>query len=239
MKKPVRWKVAQFAEIRWWKKYLGPKDLSAYLSWKKNYWIELLEQILPHLKLEAGERVLDAGCGPAGINMVLTNHSVDAIDPLLDSYKEKLQMPKESAFPHVNFKNIALENVEEKDTYQAVFCLNVINHVANIKASLLNIIRAIKPGGSLVLTVDAHNWQLFRILFGLIPGDILHPHQYKLDEYKQLVENRGCVITYTKLVKREFIFSYYLLIAERKPKNKAGEISHALSNSTQEPVQEI
>ena len=212
----MRWKVAQFMEIRWWRKYLGNRDLASYLLWKKNYWHELLADILPHVKLESGDRVLDAGCGPAGINMVLTNQQVDAIDPLLNSYKERLQLPRESEHPHVHYRNIALESIEEKNVYQTVFCMNVINHVSDIKSSLLNIVEATKPAGNLVLTVDAHNWKILRMIFGLIPGDILHPHQFKLQEYKQLMEELGCEITYTKLIKREFIFSYYLLIAERK-----------------------
>ena len=94
--------------------------------------------------------------------------------------------------------------------------MNVINHVANIRESLRNIIEALKPGGKLILTVDAHNWMLFRTVFGIIPGDILHPHQFNLREYQELVENQGCAVKHTELIKKEFIFSYYLLIAERK-----------------------
>lgn len=213
MRKTMRWQIAQFAEIRWWQKYLRKKDLADYLEWKVQYWNTLLSQVIPLLALEPGQKVLDAGCGPAGINLALKDYVVDATDPLLNSYRSSLGMPEEA--PHVNFKEQSLEDLSESDSYQVVFCMNVINHVANIEKSIENLVNTIKPGGQLVLTVDAHNHQLFRTIFSLIPGDILHPQQLGLKAYQELVEKAGSKVEHSIRLKREFFFSYYLIVAHK------------------------
>ena len=210
----MRWQIAQIAEIRWWQKYLRKKDLPDYLDWKVRYWDTLLSKVIPLLAIEPGQKVLDAGCGPAGINLALKDYVVDATDPLLNSYRSRLGIPAEA--PHVNFREESLEDLSERNSYQVVFCMNVINHVANIEKSIENLVNTLKPGGQLVLTVDAHNYQLFRTIFSLIPGDILHPQQLGLTEYKTLVEKTGSAVEHSMRLKREFFFSYYLLIA-RKP----------------------
>ena len=85
----LRWKIAQSAEIRWWQRYLKRKPAADYLQWKSAYWKTFLHQI--GLKVKASENVLDAGCGPAGVFMVLKDQKVDAVDPLLDQYDKKLK----------------------------------------------------------------------------------------------------------------------------------------------------
>ena len=56
--------------------------------------------------------------------------------------------------------------------------------------------------GTLVLSIDAHNFSFFKHLFRLMPGDILHPHQYDLTEYKTFLEKQGFEILKTELLKQ-------------------------------------
>ena len=90
----LRWKIAQAAEIRWWQRYLKNKDTGDYATWKKAYWTKLLSEIGLSALLNpntAAQKILDAGCGPAGIFMVLTpQHQLTALDPLLNDYEKKL-----------------------------------------------------------------------------------------------------------------------------------------------------
>jgi 2-polyprenyl-6-hydroxyphenyl methylase/3-demethylubiquinone-9 3-methyltransferase len=73
-------------------------------------------------------------------------------------------------------------------------------------------IDAAKQGGDVVVSIDAHNHSFFKHLFRLIPGDILHPHQYDLQEYCDFMTKRGCSISKTLLVKKEFFFSHYVVV---------------------------
>lgn len=215
MQKTLKWQVAQQAEIRWWENYLREKEVPGYLQKKKAYWKKIWESVCDNLELKTGDSVLDAGCGPAGIFMILDDFDTDAEDPLLDDYDRKLSHFKKGWYPRVNFFPVPFEKFQSEKLYDAVFCMNAINHVADLNACFDKLIQFTKPGKNIVITIDAHNHSFFKNLFRIIPGDILHPHQYDLNEYKSRLTERKCTIEKTIRLKHEFFFDHYLLIAKR------------------------
>ena len=208
-----RWHIAQFFEIRWWQRYLKHRDKSAYLNWKRGYWRDFLQK--SGLQVPPGARVLDAGCGPAGIFMILEEQLVDALDPLLGHYEKSLPHFRRSDYPQVRFFEAPLESFFPDDHYDFVFCLNAINHVADLPCCLDRLAALTRPGGLLALSVDAHNHALLKHLFRLAPADILHPHQHDLSEYREMLGNRGFQVTDAILIKEEAIFNYHLLLARK------------------------
>lgn len=208
----MRWRVAQQLEVKWWQNYLRDKSPETYLPWKKAYWKKLLDELSPSLALEAGMRVMDAGCGPAGIFMALEAQEVKAIDPLLEAYR-MLPHFKPEDYPHVQFKTLSIEAIEEESRYDVIFCLNAINHVADIHLAYDQLVKALKPSGLLVVSIDAHNHSLLKRIFRLLPGDALHPHQYDLEEYTAFLEDRGLVMKQTLLKTPGRIFNYYVQVA--------------------------
>ena len=206
----LRWKIAQKAELRWWQRYLKGKPRADYLNWKKAYWKTLIQQT--GLSLQAEESVLDAGCGPAGIFTILKDQEVVALDPLLESYEEKLEHFKKTDYPKVKFVSQSLEAYQPAQFFDKVFCLNAINHVADLDKSLDKLIQMIKPEGQLILSIDAHNFKFLKPIFRMIPGDILHPHQYDLQEYKDMLTSSGIHISKSILYQKAFLFNYYILI---------------------------
>jgi 2-polyprenyl-3-methyl-5-hydroxy-6-metoxy-1,4-benzoquinol methylase len=237
-----RWKIAQAAEIRWWQGYLKNKPTTDYAVWKTKYWQDLLTEIgldgfytegslselkIKNLELKIGEtpkkaaytegsRILDAGCGPAGIFMIFKNQEVDALDPLLDEYEAKLPHFRRENYPNVQFFSQPLESFsDKKSVYDTVFCLNAINHVADLQRAFDVLVDATKSGGTLVVSIDAHNYSVLKTIFQALPGDVLHPHQFNLAEYSAMLTSRGCRIERTILKKSEFIFNYYVLVATK------------------------
>jgi 2-polyprenyl-6-hydroxyphenyl methylase/3-demethylubiquinone-9 3-methyltransferase len=226
-----RWKIAQAAEIRWWQRYLKNKPTTDYAVWKTDYWKKLLAEMgLNDLNIEernpdtlgteggknsTTQSILDAGCGPAGIFMIFKNQKVDALDPLLDGYEATLPHFKKSNYPKVQFYSQPLESFDKKNAYDAVFCLNAINHVADLSRCFDVLVAATKKGGKLIVSIDAHNFPILKHIFQALPGDILHPHQYDLAEYTAMLTERGCTIEKTILKKHEFIFDYYVLVATK------------------------
>lgn len=208
-----RWHIAQFFEIRWWRRYLKHRDKSGYLNWKRGYWLDFLQK--SDLQLPPGARVLDAGCGPAGIFMILEEQHVDALDPLLNQYEKSLPHFRRGDYPQVHFVDAPLESFFPDDNYDFVFCLNAINHVADLPRCLDRLAALTRPGGSLALSVDAHNHALLKHLFRLAPADILHPHQHDLSEYRDMLGDRGFQVTDAILIKKEAIFNYHLLLARK------------------------
>ncbi|HET8963228.1 MAG TPA: methyltransferase domain-containing protein [Chitinophagales bacterium] len=215
MKKSLKWNIAQNAEAQWWQNYLKGKDVTAYHNWKKNYWQNILNSIANVCSVNPGMEILDAGCGPAGIFMNLTQCNVDAIDPLLENYNSALPHFKKSDYPYVTFYNTPMEQYSTDKQYDIVFCMNAINHVIDMEYSYSLLGKWVKPGGKLVITIDAHNFSFFKYLFRLIPGDILHPHQYDLKEYAGFITRNGCKILMQEKLKSEFFFNHYLQVAEK------------------------
>ncbi len=206
-----RWKVAQFWEIRWWRWYLQNKDKIPYLEAKAKYWQRILQA--SDIDLSGEEVLLDAGCGPAGIFMILEGKKVVAIDPLLPKYESQLSHFDPQAYPKVDFIPISLEAYQPNLSFDVIFCCNVINHVADLAQSISHLVSCLKPGGTLVLTVDVHNHQALKHLFRAIPGDILHPHQHDLVDYTDMLVGQKLVIEKSHRLKSSFIFDYYLIKA--------------------------
>jgi 2-polyprenyl-6-hydroxyphenyl methylase/3-demethylubiquinone-9 3-methyltransferase len=204
----LRWKIAQWAEARWWSHYLSEKVPENYLAQKTEYWHRVIGEA--GINVSPQSYVLDAGCGPAGIFLVMTDAVVTAVDPLLSAYEELPHFQPE-AFPNVAFRQMALEELEEEAVYDQVFCLNVINHVADLPLSLQKLRKALKPDGTCWLSVDAHRYPILQPVFAAIPGDILHPHQFTRQQYEALVQKSGFSISEKQLLKPGGLFDYWML----------------------------
>lgn len=216
MKKTLKWNIAQKAELKWWENYLKGKDVEQYHTWKKAYWQKLLDTIKESCPVNPGMDVLDAGCGPAGVFMNLAECKVDAVDPLVDEYEKNLSHFKRSNYPFTTFYSLPIEQYKTDKKYDIIFCMNAINHVADINFSYDLLASMVKPGGKIVVTIDAHNHAFFKHLFRLVPGDILHPHQYDLKEYENFLTNRNFKILQSEKLKDEFFFDHYMQVGELK-----------------------
>jgi 2-polyprenyl-3-methyl-5-hydroxy-6-metoxy-1,4-benzoquinol methylase len=213
---PLKYSIAQFAELKWWQHYLKHKPVEEYLTWKMAYWHKIFTLCKPHINITPMQTMLDAGCGPAGIFIYLckSNFSVIAADPLLDDYENKLPHFARSKYPDVQFINCGLEELKLTTPCYTSFCLNAINHVRNINAAMDSLAAA--TSNQIILSIDAHNYKGLKHIFRALPGDILHPHQYDVAEYTKMLTQRGFAIKASVLVKRELIFSHIILVAERR-----------------------
>jgi SAM-dependent methyltransferase len=209
----LRWRIAQFFEIRWWQRYLQTRDKAAYYDWKRAYWRDFLHKS----GVEMGSRlcILDAGCGPAGIFTIFEDHEVIALDPLLGQYQSKIAQFDPADWPYVTFIEASLEDFKQEQAFDMVFCLNAINHVEDLALCFDRLVDLTQSGGQLLVSIDAHNYPLFKHVMRLIPGDILHPHQYDLKEYTTMLTDRGLHVTNTVRIKHEFIFDYYLVVCQK------------------------
>jgi 2-polyprenyl-6-hydroxyphenyl methylase/3-demethylubiquinone-9 3-methyltransferase len=210
-----KWRLAQNLEIRWWKGYLDGKDKASYYQWKRNYWNNLLSEVVPFLPVLNNLNIADVGCGPAGIFSVLQDNTVIAVDPLLESYKNTIEIFDTKDFPWVEFVQSDLENWTSEKKFDVIFCLNAINHVEDIYAGYRNLYDALKPGGLLVISTDAHRWNILKYIFNLLPGDVLHPQQYNLNDYRQMLNRVHFTIHGEICLHKGVIFSHYVQVAKK------------------------
>ncbi len=220
----LRWNIAQFFERLWWQNYLRAKDNHRYLEWKRNYWQKILQQVFELMDDKTVKEnfknnsldILDAGCGPAGIFLNLENHRVDAMDPLVEKYLGGLRLIERPDFPRVNFIPQQLENFPAPEKYDFIFCMNCINHVKDMEVSLKNLSTSLKHQGFLVVTVDAHNYNIVKSLLQMIPADILHPCQLRLQDYAEAITKTLKTKNLKRsLLKQGILFNHYLMVAQK------------------------
>ena len=205
--------MAQAAEIRWWRLYLRSRVKEDYLTRKRHYWARVLDAA--GVRIEPGMEVLDAGCGPAGIFIHLESCRVTALDPLLDAYQAGLPHFHPADYPWARFVNRQLEAYEPESPFGLVCCLNAINHVADLPRCLDVLTRSLRPEGKMLLGVDVHRYGLLKTLFRILPGDILHPQQHDLQDYRAMLEARGLQVERCVRLKKGRIFHYQVLVASR------------------------
>jgi len=215
MKKKLKWRLAQELEYKWWQQYLHKKDPAQYLQQKKAYWLQVLSSIEDPVLTGTNQSILDAGCGPAGIFIALDQHRLTALDPLLDRYRN-LPHFNAAAYPWTTFIQSPLELLADKEQYDTIFCMNAINHVNDIALCCQRLYEALKPGGCLVLSTDAHRFSFLKKIFQWLPGDMLHPVQLDIDEYKKHLTDLNLDIKNSIRYKEAGIFNYYILIARKK-----------------------
>ena len=215
MKQSLRWEIAQWFELKWWKNYLKDKNTIEYLEYKRNYWKNLLEDISEINTNQNQKKILDIGCGPAGVYMIFNNHKVTAVDPLIERYEQSLDHFNQKKYPNVEFIPTTFETFQCKDKYDIIFCLNAINHFQDINRSLDKISDLLMPNGIYVENIDAHNYSVLKKIFKIISVDILHPHQYDIDDYKSMLSERSMTILKLVKIKKRVLFDYYLIVARK------------------------
>lgn len=208
-----RWGIAQWFELRWWKKYLGSKSKQEYLAWKKDYWKKILSLI--SVKVQPADTIADIGCGPAGIFIALAGNQVTAVDPLLDKYEGETSVFRKADYPRVSFIKSAIEEFNPAEKFEIVFCMNAINHVHDIEKGINKLKEICSSNGTVVISIDAHNHSIFKYLFRIMPFDILHPHQYDLKEYKRMLQKNNWKTSVPYLLEQGFFFNHYLLVCRK------------------------
>lgn len=138
-----------------------------------------------HLALEPGHRVLDLGCGEGrhahGLHMLggLDVVGVDLDEASLRTAREGLATlpPRAAGDPHRTsfLAGDATRLAFADDTFDAVICSEVLEHLPDYDAALREIRRVLRPGGRLCVTVP-HGWPE-RICWRLAPPPGGYPFQ--------------------------------------------------------------
>jgi len=206
-----RWRLAQFLEFYWWRGYLRKRPPGEYLERKRAYWEVLLRET--GIAYAPGQTALDVGCGPSGAYMVLSGLVVDAVDPLLERYARGLDIFRPEKYPWTDLYAVAFEDWVPGRTYDRVFCMNAVNHFRDMGAAIAKLRAVLAQGGFLLLSVDVHNSPYLKRIFQTLPGDLLHPHQYSIDDYREILVSAGLEILQERVLKKGKIFDYIVFLA--------------------------
>ena len=86
---------------------------------------------------------------------------------------------------------------------------------SSIQKAVKNIHSLANSATKIMISIDCHKSTFWQKIFAMIPGDILHPHQFDLEEYKNHLTSRGLTIISEKKLKSEFFFDHWMLIAKK------------------------
>lgn len=149
----TKWVHAQEEELACWTT-IGPKLRSeAYCQKKREYWRRILAKIGLNEEL-AASKVLEVGCGPSGLFIVLPDDAdITLLDPLLDQYKE--------VAPHLldgrhRMVSQPLEKAKIDGQYEIIFAINCIDHCEDIELFLGKLKQACAKSGRVFLAVNTH-----------------------------------------------------------------------------------
>jgi ubiquinone/menaquinone biosynthesis C-methylase UbiE len=152
------------------------------------------------LSLKSGSRILDAGCGSGRhICEAFRSHGVDVIgidlkrDDIVTTRNFLSLMADESS----GFSMVAMATITklpfQEGVFDAVICSEVLEHIDNHKTAVAELLRVLKPGGNLAVSVPRF-WPE-RICWAIskpyreAPGG--HIRIYKKKELQRLLEDAG------------------------------------------------
>jgi 2-polyprenyl-3-methyl-5-hydroxy-6-metoxy-1,4-benzoquinol methylase len=134
-----------------------------------------------------GLRVLDVGCG-SGLNskaIAALGHHVSGVD-LSEAAIER--------YRSYGFEGRAAD-IEEglnypNDSFDLVFCAEVIEHMTSPEVLIAEMKRVLKPGGRLVLTTPNSAFWLYRVLgvLGYTVGELQHPKHFQYFSRRSLLK---------------------------------------------------
>ena len=153
-------------------------ELNQWWNIKGNY--KILHKINP-LRLEfilnnfdksiRKKNILDIGCGGGLISELLAkkNANVTGIDENIYNIKQAREHVKMSSIK-IDYKNQSLDTFYKKNKkkYDLILCLEVLEHVDDVKETLDKISELMKPGATLILSTINRNLKslLFAKIFG-------------------------------------------------------------------------
>jgi len=164
----------------------------SYYQAHTDHYFHMPLQMIPSFQLirtwlhpTSRDKILDAGCGTGYLLDFVTPTQATGIgvDVSIDAIRVA-----SSSFPRLSFQVSRLESLPFASLYfDKILCFNVIEHINNQEKAMKELIRVLKPGGTLVIGTnirDSLSWKLFTLLYG---GDTTHTREFSVDEFLSFV----------------------------------------------------
>ena len=189
-----RWKLAQEYEKNWW---LNKVD-TIYLNFYKNFAVEIIDLLKPHIEINRETKILEIGSGAAGIITHIPSDYRYAIDPL-ENFYASIQRYKDYRDKQVFYQTAVGEHLPFKSEYFDLIIIdNVLDHCDNPIEVLKEIKRVLKKNGILYFRQNTyHFWGRFiRIIMEFFLIDKGHPHTFSKNILERTFKQLGFSILY-------------------------------------------
>ena len=164
----------------------------------RQYWIDFrfLNKIIPIINkhVKPSGKVLDVGCGYTSLLELLPQKNKVGIDIVIDLLrKNKFPLNKEIKWINASAENLPFEN----EKFSMVSCSNGIDHHDEPTKSLSEMLRVLKKGGLLLLTID---------VFDKDKGyrDKKHPHSYTEEKINRQLKGLEILFKRKSIINAQF-----------------------------------
>lgn len=145
-------------------------------------------------RLPRGARILDFGCGPGRLSMLLARAGfrVHGVDPSEGMIEQARALARDGV--EVEFERIADHDALATDAYDAVVCSSVIEYVAEPRALLRALHRSLRPSGILLVSYANRTsfWRWYWRKWGAgNPLAAEQSHTWNWREFRRLLEESG------------------------------------------------
>lgn len=163
------------------------------------------DELLDMLNAQAGEHILDIGCGNGDImhEIAKSGATVTGID-----YSSAVIHHAKAKYPTLAFVHANAENYRSKEQYDAIFSNDALHWMKNTDEVIDAIYRSLKPGGRFVAefggkgniaTVEKKVISVLQDDFGLKDAEKRQPWYFpSIAEYSSLLEQKGFLVKYAK-----------------------------------------
>ena len=133
---------------------------------------------------------LEVGCGTGFVIQAVQEHNPKAVLCGSDYFEEGLVHARKR-MPSINFTQQDARTMDEEDFYDVIGAFDVIEHINEDELVLSNLSRALKKGGTLLVTVPQHRW-----LWSAADEYACHVRRYNRAELVRKVTRSGLTVEY-------------------------------------------
>lgn len=120
---------------------------------------QVILEWLPHTN---GLQVLNAGCGSGEMNALMSQHNatwkIDAIDVDDDGIQRARLLKDQLSLQNVSIMKSSIEDFHPTDLYDVIISNDVLEHIDDVEQAIQRLVKMLKPGGLLMISVPALQW---------------------------------------------------------------------------------
>jgi SAM-dependent methyltransferase len=141
-------------------------------------------------KVESFKNYLEIGCGTGFVLENIHRLYPDVKLHGAEYFEEGLAFARQR-IPSATFKQLDATVMDENAIYDVIGAFDVVEHIEKDEVVLRNLATALKPGGSLILTVPQHRW-----LWSEADEFACHVRRYSRSELTEKVKRAGLDVNY-------------------------------------------
>ena len=136
------------------------------------------------------ENFLEVGCG-TGFVLSAVRNSYPTAELHGSEYFEEGLLHARRRVPTANFSKLDARKINDNKLFDCIGAFDVIEHINEDELVLSNLSRALKNGGTLLVTVPQHRW-----LWSVVDEHACHVRRYTRSELVSKVTQSGLTVEY-------------------------------------------